>query len=215
VVSYTDRLEDTQFSVAEMRAAVEEAQARDTYVTAHAHNARAINQALDAGLECFEHGTYLDEATVARMAREGAALVPTLTVTHLLASQWRDWGVPEELVPRLAGVEEAMAASLKLAYDAGVLVGSGTDLLGPRQDRRGLELALKAKILGPMPAIVSATSASARILRRPDLGVIAEGNLADLIAVDGDPLTDPELFDDPTRIVVVIKDGQVVKNLRD
>src|SRR5215472_12152915 len=59
VVSLTDRLEDSQFNVAEMRAAVEEAQARDSYVTAHAHNSRAINTGLDAGLECFEHGTFL------------------------------------------------------------------------------------------------------------------------------------------------------------
>ncbi|MHB8342015.1 MAG: metal-dependent hydrolase family protein [Mycobacteriales bacterium] len=214
VVSYTDRLEDTQFSLEEMRAAVEEAHARETYVTAHAHNSRAINAALDAGLECFEHGTFLDEPTVARMAEVGAALVPTLTVTHLLRSEWREWGVPESALPRLGGVEEAMMASLKLAYDAGVTVGSGTDLLGPRQNRRGLELALKATVIGPMAAIVSATSASARILRRPDLGLVAEGKLADLIAVNGDPLAEPELFDDPARIVLVVKDGKIVKDLR-
>jgi imidazolonepropionase-like amidohydrolase len=214
VVSLTDRLEDTQFSVEEMRAAVEEAQARNSYVTAHAHNSRAINMGLDAGLECFEHGTFLDEATVSRMARDGAALVPTLSVTHLFAKEWRDWGIPESVVPRMAGVEEAMGASVKLAHDAGVTVGSGTDLLGPRQNRRGLELALKAKILGPMAAIVSATSTNARILRQPDLGMIAEGKLADLIAVSGDPLAEPELFDDPDRVVLVVQGGRVVKDRR-
>jgi imidazolonepropionase-like amidohydrolase len=214
VVSLTDRLEDTQFSVAEMRAAVEEAQARDTYVTAHAHNSRAINAALDAGLECFEHGTFLDEATAARMAQAGAALVPTLTVTHLMAAEWRSWDIPESVLPKLAGVEEAMLASLKLAHDAGVRVGSGTDLIGPGQNRRGLEIALKAKALGPMGAIVSATAVNAAILRQPDLGTIAEGKLADLIAVDGDPLSEPELLDNPDRVVLVIKDGTVMKDLR-
>jgi imidazolonepropionase-like amidohydrolase len=214
VVSLTDRLEDTQFSVAEMRAAVEEAQARDTYVTAHAHNSRAINAALDAGLECFEHGTFLDEATAARMAGAGAALVPTLTVTHLMAAEWRAWDIPESVLPRLAGVEEAMMASLKLAHDAGVTVGSGTDLIGPGQNRRGLELALKAKALGPMAAIISATAVNAAILRQPDLGTIAEGKLADLIGVDGDPLGEPELFDNPDRVVLVIKDGKIMKDLR-
>lgn len=214
VVSFTDRLEDTQFNVAEMHAAVEEAQARDSYVTAHAHNSRAINTGLEAGLECFEHGTFLDEATAARMAQAGAALVPTLTVTHLMAAQWREWHVPESVLPKLAGVEQAMADSLKLAHDAGVTVGSGTDLLGPRQNRRGLEIALKAKVLGPMAAIVSATSASAAILRQPDLGTLAVGKLADLIAVDGDPLNDPGLFDDPNRVVLVVKDGKIMKNRR-
>jgi imidazolonepropionase-like amidohydrolase len=79
--------------------------------------------------------------------------------------------------------------------------------------RRGLEIALKAKVLGPMAAIVSATSASAAILRRADLGTISEGKLADLIAVSGDPLSDPELFDDPDRVVLVIKDGKIMKDL--
>jgi imidazolonepropionase-like amidohydrolase len=214
VVSQTDRLEDTQFSVAEMRAAVEEAQARGSYVTGHAHNAAAINAGLEAGLECFEHGTFLDEATAARMAASGAALVPTLSVIRLMTDCWQEWGVPESVLPRLAGVAEAMTASLKLARDAGVRVGSGTDLLGPRQNRRGLELALKAKALGAMAAIVSATSVNAAILRQPDLGRIAEGALADLIAVSGDPLTEPALFDDPARVVLVIKDGMIAKDDR-
>ncbi len=213
-VSHSDRLEDTQFSVAELRAAVEEAQARETYVTGHAHNARAINNGLDAGLECFEHGTFLDEATVARMAAAGAALVPTLSITHLAATQWRDLGLTEDVVPRLKGVADAMAASLRLAYDAGVRVGSGTDHFGPRQNQRGLELALKAKVLGPMAALVSATSTNAQILRNPDLGVVEEGRLADIIAVDGDPLTDIDLLTDPDRVVLVIKNGVVVKDIR-
>jgi imidazolonepropionase-like amidohydrolase len=214
VVSHSDRLEDTQFSVAELRAAVEEAQARGTYVTGHAHNARAVGNGLDAGLECFEHGTYLDEATVARMAAAGAALVPTLSVTHLLASQWRELGMSESVRDRLNGVGDAMAASLKLAHEAGVLIGSGTDHLGPRQNKRGLELAHKAKVLGPMAAIVSATSANARILRNPDLGVVAEGRLADIIAVEGDPLADIGILADPDRIPVVVKGGVVVKDTR-
>lgn len=214
VVSWTDRMEDTQFSVEEMRAAVEEAQARETYVTAHAHNARAINLGLDAGLECFEHGTFLDEPTVARMAAAGVALVPTLAVTRILAENWQEWGVPEELVPRIDGCEAAMNASLKMAYDAGVRVGSGSDILGPRQNRRGLEIALKARTLGPMEAIVSATSVNASILRRPDLGTVAAGQLADVIAVAGDPLAEPDLFDDPDRVVFVMKDGVVVKDAR-
>jgi imidazolonepropionase-like amidohydrolase len=215
VVSFTDRLEDVQFTVEELKAAVEEAEARDTYVTAHVHTSAAIRHGLEAGLRCFEHGTFLDEETAARMASAGAALVPTFAVTHLLTTEWRAWGVPEAVVPRLAGFADAMAASMKIAADAGVAIGSGTDLLGPSQNRRGLELALKARLLGPMEAIVSATRTSAGILgRAEDLGTVEPGKLADLIAVDGDPLTDPELFDDPDRIVVVVKDGQIVKDLR-
>jgi imidazolonepropionase-like amidohydrolase len=100
------------------------------------------------------HGTFLDEATAAQMAAAGAALVPTLTTIRLLATEWRAWGVPEVVLPRVTGAEEAMREAVKIAYAAGVTVGSGTDILGPEQNRRGLELALKAEIVGPMEAIV-------------------------------------------------------------
>jgi imidazolonepropionase-like amidohydrolase len=214
VVSLTDSMDDTQFTVEELRAAVIEAQARGTYVTAHAHNVRAILNGLDAGLECFEHGTFLDEATAARMAAAGAALVPTMTVLHQMREKWREWFVPEEVMPRLDGVADAMAESIKLASAAGVLIGSGTDILGSGQDGRGQEIALKAAILGPMAAIVSATSDSAKILRRADLGVVREGATGDLIAVDFDPLAEPALWTNPDRVVLVIKGGQVVKDRR-
>jgi imidazolonepropionase-like amidohydrolase len=215
VVSLTDRLEDSQFTVEELKAAVAEAKARGTYVTGHAHNVASIRNGLDAGLECFEHGTFLDEPTAARMAQAGAALVPTLTTIRLLATQWRAWGVPEAVLPRLAGAEDAMREAVKVAYAAGVTVGSGTDILGPEQNRRGLELALKAEVVGPMEAIVSATASSARILRRGhELGTVEAGKLADLIALAGDPLDDPAIFDDPDRVVLVVKGGRVVKDTR-
>jgi imidazolonepropionase-like amidohydrolase len=213
VVSLSDSLDDTQFTVAELRAAVEEAEARGTYVTAHAHNPRSIVNGLQAGVACFEHGTFLDAATAERMAAVGACLVPTFTVLREMSEHWRAWGVPEAVLPRLAGVEQAMAAATKLARDAGVAVGSGSDILGPAQERRGLELAIKAEVLGPLDAIVSATSVNARILRQNRrLGTLAPGLLADLIAVDGDPLTDPAVLADPDRVVLVVKAGQVVKD---
>jgi len=215
VVSFTDRLEDAQLTVDELRAAVEEADARDSYVTAHAHSVRGILNGLEAGVSCFELGTFLDEATAQRMAAAGADLVPTFAVLRLMDRHWRDWGVPEVLLPRLAGVEDAMAASMKLAIAAGVRVGSGSDLLGPRQEHRGLELVIKSELLGAMAAITSATSTNAAILRRgSSTGRVAEGLLADVIAVDGDPLAEPSLFDDPDRVVLVIKGGAVVKRLR-
>jgi imidazolonepropionase-like amidohydrolase len=214
VVSTTDRLEDTQLTIEELRAAVEEAKARDSYVSGHAHNVRAIRNGLEAGLSCFEHGTMLDEACAHDMAKAGAALDPTLAVCHLMATEWKQWGLPESVVPRVAGCETSMGQSIVMAEKAGVLLGSGSDLLGRKQNRRGLELVLKSKLLSPMRAIQCATSGNARIMGQLDrLGSVEAGKLADVIAVKGDPLTEPELFDDPARVVLVIKNGQIEKNL--
>ncbi len=215
VVSFTDRLEDAEFTVEELKAAVGEADARDTYVTAHAHNVKGIRNGLAAGVECFEHGTFLDRDTADAMASAGAYLVPTFAVVRLFREKAKDWGIPEEIVPRIDGVEEAMARSLALARDAGVVVGSGSDLLGPEQDRRGLELAIRAELGDPMEAVVAATAINARILRQAhEIGTIDVGKRADVIAIDGNPLTDSKLFDDPARVVLVIQNGQVVKDTR-
>lgn len=213
VVSRTDRLEDTQLTVDELRAAVLEARARRTYVSGHAHNCDAIRNGLAAGLECFEHGTMLDEATAHAMKQAGAALDPTLAVTTLLAKHWREWGLDESVVPRVAGCEAMMSDAVRIADAAGLLVGSGSDLLGPEQNRRGLEIVLKARLLDPMRAIVCATLNNAKIMRVEDrLGSVERGKLADVIAVHGDPLTHPEILDDLERVVLVIKGGRVVKN---
>jgi len=201
--------------VDELIAAVDEAEARDTYVTAHAHNVRGIRNGLAAGVACFEHGTFLDEETAAAMAAAGAYLVPTFAVTRLFAEKAEAWGIPARVLPRMAGIEDAMARSLKLAREAGVTIGSGSDILGTGQDRRGLELVIRAQLGDPMEAIVSATAVNARIIRRADeLGTLEPGKLADVLAVDFDPLREPELFDDPSRVRVVLKGGALVKDTR-
>lgn len=215
VISVSDRLEDVQFTVEELRAAVVEAEARGTYVTAHAMTSESIRHGLEAGLRCFEHGAVLDHETAEALVEADAALVSTLAVAYLLAEEWQAWGVPEESVPRLKGKFEECLVSLQIATEAGVRVGSGTDLLGPEQNRRGLELVLKAGVIGPMRAIESATRVNAEILGMADeVGILVEGKLGDVIAVSGDPLTEPALLDDPDRVVLVIKGGEVVKDLR-
>jgi imidazolonepropionase-like amidohydrolase len=215
VLSFADRLEDTQFSVAELRAAVAEADARDTYVTVHAHNVAAIRAGLEAGIRCFEHGTFLDEETARRMADAGACLVPTLAVTRLLAEQWELWGVPQSVLPRLEHLQESSDNAVRIAAEAGVLTGSGSDFLGPRQAGRGMEIACKAAVLGPMAAIVSATSANARVLGLQDeIGAIRVGLRADLVGLASNPLEHPERLADDDNAVLVVRDGLVVKDIR-
>ncbi|MHB8508876.1 MAG: amidohydrolase family protein [Candidatus Dormibacteria bacterium] len=215
VISSSDDLEDVQLSLDEIAAAVAEADNRGSYVTVHAHNSRGIQVSLRAGATCVEHGSYLDEETAVLIASKGAALVPTLSVTHLMRTEHRKWGVPGEVLPRLSGMEEAVGEAIRLARRHRILVGAGTDLLGPEQNRRGLELVLRARLEVPMSAIVAQTSANAAIMRRAaDLGSVEVGRRADLIAVDGDPLANPALFDDPERVCLVIKAGKIAKDLR-
>jgi imidazolonepropionase-like amidohydrolase len=108
-----------------------------------------------------------------------------------------------------------MSDGLLAAREAGVLVGSGSDLIGPVQNQRGREIALKARLIGAMAAVTSATSVNARIMRVQDkIGSIEPGKLADIIAVDFDPLAEPELFADPDRVILVVKAGQIVKDNR-
>ncbi|MFE5564812.1 amidohydrolase family protein [Amycolatopsis japonica] len=214
-VSLTDSLDDTQFQVDEIAAAVAEANARHTYVTVHAHNNEGIRNAIAAGVRCVEHGSRIDDETAELMAANDVALMPTLAVAEKLAEDPVGHGLPPQIGDRVRSVMAGMADAILAARKAGVLVGSGSDLIGPLQDRRGLELVLKAKIIGPMEAIVSATKVNAEILRiSDDVGTVETGKRADLIAVDFDPVSEPHLWEDADRVKLVVKAGQIVKDTR-
>jgi imidazolonepropionase-like amidohydrolase len=214
VVSLTDSIDDTQLTIEEIRAAVVEAEARNTYVTAHSHNNRGIRNALTAGVKCIEHGSQLDEDTAALMHSAGAALIPTLAVLHIMAEHFSAWGLPVDVLDRMTGIEAGQERAIELGRSAGVTIGLGSDLLGPEQNQRGLEIVLRAQLVGALEALTSATSVNARILGIDDeVGTITAGKLADIIAVRGDPLEDPLLCADPANVVLVVKSGRVEKNL--
>ncbi|MGW6929678.1 amidohydrolase family protein [Lentzea sp. NPDC054927] len=214
VVGGNDRLTDTQFTVEEIAVAVQEAAARGTYVTVHAHNNEGIRNAVAAGARCVEHGTDLDEPTATLMAAHGVALVPTFTVVERLLHDPAAAGLDESARDRVAGVRERMARALAVAKEAGVRIGLGSDLIGPAQDRRGEELGLRARLETPMDALVAATKTNAEIIGLPEVGVIAPGMQADLVLWNGNPLEDPNIFADPANAVLVVQAGRVVKDLR-
>ena len=212
VTSVSDALSDTQFTVGEMRAAVEEARARGTYVTVHTHNNPGIMRGLEAGVECFEHATALDDETAQAVAAAGAAIVPTLTVAHVY-STYTDF-LTQEIISRIDGVEQGMRNAIKVGQANGVLVGAGADLIGPDQKDYGLETALVAEEVGAMQALITVTRDNARMLRiDDDLGTVEPGKVADLVAVNGDPLDAPRLLADPANVALVLKAGEVVKDI--
>ena len=213
VTSSSDALTDTQFTEREIRAAVDEAQSRHTYVTVHTHNNEAIYTGLRAGVECFEHVTSLDEDAARAIAEAGAAVVPTLTIAHIYPTLTHF--LDNDVIARIADVEDGMRRALKLAHEHGILVGSGADLIGPDQKDYGLETALVAEVVGSKQALLTATRDNAKVLRIDDrLGTIEPGKIADVVLVQGDPFDDPRLLASPENISMVMKDGTVVKDIR-
>jgi imidazolonepropionase-like amidohydrolase len=213
IVSPTDPLESLQFSLDELQAAVEAAADYGTYVHAHCHTSPAIERAIDAGVRCVEHGSFLEPSTAARMAEAGVALVPTLQALDKLQKHSQAWGLPPEKVAILESVAKSADESVVLARDSGVTIGSGSDVVGPLQGRRGEEIVLKARLIGAHEAIISATRTNARIFGlQDDIGTVEKGKVADLILVDGEPLDDVALLADPGHVVGVVQGGALVKD---
>ena len=212
VMSPIDALESVQFTVGEMQAAVYEADMAGKYVLAHCHTSPSVKNALAAGVRSIEHGSILDEETAKSIVEHGAFMVPTLLVMDVLAKSAEAGDIPHYSQMKLRQVHTQMPVSVDLAARAGVPLGSGTDILGARQSGRGAELSLKAKVIGPMNAILSATSTNARLFRMEDrIGRVKEGMEADLIAIAGDPLGDINVLADDGNVRLVVKGGQVVK----
>ena len=212
VMSPIDALESVQFTVGEMQAAVYEADMAGKYVLAHCHTSPSVKNALAAGVRSIEHGSILDEETAKAIVEHGAFMVPTLLVMDVLAKSAEAGDIPHYAQMKLRQVHTQMPVSVDLAAQAGVPLGSGTDILGARQSGRGAELSLKARVIGPMNAILSATSTNARLFRMEDrIGRVEEGMEADLIAIAGDPLGDIDVLADGGNVRLVVKGGQVVK----
>jgi imidazolonepropionase-like amidohydrolase len=157
----------------------------------------------------------MDEETARLMAEAGAFYVPTLTTYDLLVREGKTAGLDDYSLEKLQLVGDAGRRALELAHRAGVKIASGSDIVGPGQERKGRELAIKAEVLGAMGAIVSATKTNAELLQAADrLGTVEPGKLADLIVVAGNPLADPGLFErGRTTVLLVLLGGRIVKRL--
>ncbi len=215
VNSPSDKPGQWQYTVEELRAAVETAEAAGTYVMAHAYGVQSIRNCMEAGIRSIEHGNLLDAPTARMMVHRGTYLVPTLTVFDILPKEGRGAGMDAFLLEKLDVVSKRAKQGLDVAYRAGVKIGSGTDIIGPFQHLKGRELALKAEVMTPMEAIVSATRTNAELLGWAGLlGTLEPGKFADLIVVDGNPLKDMTLFEQGLkRVLLVMKEGRIMKDM--
>jgi imidazolonepropionase-like amidohydrolase len=218
VSSPTDPIDGTQFSMDELRAAVEEAEAANLYVLAHAYSPRAVTRAVQAGVRSIEHGNLIDEATAREMKRHGAFLVPTLATYAALAEEGTRLGWSAEMLEKLTRVQSQGVHAVQLAMAEGVPVVFGSDLLGHMHSRQSTEFSLRGSAANPAQTPVqilqSATIVAARLLRQEGrLGQLVAGAWADLLIVRGDPTRDAQVLSKPHEQITLLMQGgrQVVQ----
>lgn len=220
VASSYDPLDVTQYTIPELHAAVEAAENWGTYVTVHAYTPRAVRQAIEAGVKCVEHGQLLDEPTVRLMAEKGIwwSLQPFLADED--ANKYPEGSANATKQLEIAkGTDTAYALARK--YKLKTAWGTDTLFNARLAARQGAQLAKLVRWYPPAEVLRMATKTNAELLalsgpRNPypgKLGVVEEGALADLLLVDGDPLANIKLIEDPAKnFVAIMKDGKLYKN---
>jgi imidazolonepropionase-like amidohydrolase len=219
VASPNSPLDVSTFTEAELRAAVEAAENWGTYVTVHAYTPVSIQRAIAAGVKCIEHGHLMDEATAKLIADKGIWLS-----TQAFPDEQADAFPPgsserAKALEVFAGTDRTFALAKKYK----IKTAFGTDILFSQglAQRQGELLTKLVRWYTPAEALVMATGTNAELLalsgkRNPypgKLGVIEEGVLADLLLVDGDPIADIKLIEDPAKnLLVIMKDGRIYKN---
>jgi imidazolonepropionase-like amidohydrolase len=205
VYGHREEVGNPQLTLAEMRVAVDEAHNAGRKVTAHAYSSQAIENALDAGVDCLEHGSFLVGETADRMRASGTFLVPTLSVYRAMFAAGPKLGTPDYLRRKTQYVMEASRVSFRIALDAGLRMATGTDCGAPGHPHGTLHTELEAMVeygASPAQALVAATSSAAELLDLgDDIGTLQSDKLADVIAVGGNPFDDIRALRD-VRLVV-------------
>jgi imidazolonepropionase-like amidohydrolase len=218
VASPFSPLDVTTFTEEELHAAVEAAENWGTYVTTHAYTSASIRRSIAAGVKCIEHGHLMDEATAQLIAEKGI---------WLSTQPFLDIGGAAMLAPSHQAQMRQVVSGTDFVYRMvkkyKIKTAFGTDVLFSKAvaQRQGAMLASMTRWFTPAEALTMATSTNAELLnlsglRNPypgKLGVVEEGAFADLLLVDGDPLSNLDLVADPDKnFLVIMKDGKIFKN---
>ena len=204
VMSHTGLPGAQHYSDEELRVIADEAHRRGLRVASHTHGAGAVRAAVEAGIDCIEHGFLIDDATIALMVEKGTFLVATTVLAdHMDVSK-----AAPELRDKAAEMFPRARESVRAAITAGVKIACGSDAPAIPHGRNASELvALVGRGMSELEAIRAATSTAAELIDATDRGRLAEGLLADVVAVPGDPLRDIALTQD---VRFVMKGGKVV-----
>lgn len=218
VLSPTDHPEFTQFSVEELRVMVEEGQfRRGIKVMAHAQGAEGIKNAVRAGIHSIEHGIFLDDEAISMMLDAGTFLVPTLLAPLAVVEIGEATGaMPEYGLRKAKETIEIHKDSIARAYQAGVRIAMGTDAGVMPHGTNLRELGLMCEVgMSPMEVIVATTKKAAECLGWEDrVGTVEKGKYADVIITKTNPLTDIRSLEKQENIVMVMKGGAVLKDIR-
>ena len=203
---------NAQFTEAEIKAIVAAAKDYNFKVAAHAHGAEGIKRAIRGGVNSIEHGTFMDDEGIALMKQYGTWLVPTITAGKSTADSAKIPGYYSEIVtPKALATGPQIQKTFSRAYKAGVKIAFGTDAGVFTHGLNWKEFSYMIEAgMPPMEAIKAATTSAADLLGMLNqIGSIENNKLADIIAVDGDPLKDATVF---AKVTFVMKDGVVYKN---
>jgi imidazolonepropionase-like amidohydrolase len=204
VMSLTGEPGAQHYSDEELRAIADEAHRRGLRVAAHTHGAEAVKHAVDAGIDCIEHGFLADDEAIAMLVEHGTFLV----TTRRLAEAMDVSNAPPELQAKAAEMFPKARTSLKAAYEAGVKIAVGTDAPAIPHGRNADELVTLVDWgMAPVDVVRAATVVAADLINVTDRGRLAAGQLADVIAVPGDPLRDITRM---RNVSFVMKGGRVV-----
>ena len=214
VASPTDPIWNLQYSEEEIRAVVWEAASWRTYVMAHAYTPEAIYRCVEYGVKTVEHVNLIDEETARFCTERGAWAVPTLVTYEALENDGPELGLPQVSLDKLRHVREVGLRSLEILKAAGTQIGFGTDLLGEMHRYQSREFLIRSEVLSPFELLRSATSENARMMNvEGEFGVIAEGAIADIIIIDGNPLEDLGVLQGQGEMIpLIMKDGEIYKN---
>ena len=198
-----------------MQAIVEEAKSRGTYVMAHVYTDEGIRRCLRAGVRSIEHGNFASEETIAMMPEYGAYLDPTFISLVQRIESARENNLSQPIVDNLRQTVFRGKQVYKWARQYDVPLALGTDLWGPEAQKSQLrEFEIRTELDSAANVIRSATITNAALMMQEGkLGTIAAGAYADLLVVDGDPLTDLRVMLDPQKnLKFIMKDGVIYKS---
>jgi imidazolonepropionase-like amidohydrolase len=211
VLSQARSGDNAQFTDEELAAIVETAKDYNFTVAAHAHGAEGMLRAVRAGVNSIEHGSYMNDEIMSLMKKKGTYLVPTLLAGATVSERAKEEGFLQPIVkPKAERIGAVIQATFARAYKSGVPIAFGTDtgVSAHGENAREFELMVQAG-MPAMEAIKAATFHGAKLLRiENDLGTVEKGKIADLIAVQGDPVQNIALLKD---VKFVMKDGVVYK----